>query len=234
MRIKLNEIAYSFSHLFYPHVCRGCETDNISRQQLLCLHCLAELPFTHFASHPANPVEKSFWGRISAESAMSLFYFTPASLVQRLVHQVKYKGQQKLAISLGRMMGREIQQSERFSNIDFIIPLPLFRSREKQRGYNQSALLAEGISEIINLPVNQQTIFRKKASATQTHKSREERWQNVDGLFQLKPGPSPEGKNILLVDDVITTGATIDACGTVINSIPGSKLYIATLAYALQ
>jgi ComF family protein len=230
----LHEIVFSFSHLFYPHVCRGCETDNISRHQLLCLHCLAKLPLTRFADHASNPVEKSFLGRFSAVAAMSLLYFTPASLVQHLVHQIKYKGQQKLAISLGRMMGREILQSGRFSNIDFIIPLPLFRSREKKRGYNQSTLLAEGISKIINAPVHQKAMFRTKASATQTHKSREERWHNVEGLFQLNEGFIPEGKNILLVDDVITTGATIDACGTVINRIPGSSLYIATLAYALQ
>ena len=230
----LREIVTSFSHLFYPHLCRGCGNDILSKHQLLCWYCLAKLPLTSFAKHPDNPVEKSFWGRINAEAAMSLLYFTPASLVQQLVHQIKYKGQQKLAISLGMMMGREILQSGRFGNIDQIIPLPLFRSREKKRGYNQSALLADGISEIINTPVNQKAISRVKVSATQTHKSREERWQNVEGLFRVNPDSFMEGKNILLVDDVITTGATIDACGTMINRVQGTTLYIATLAYALQ
>jgi ComF family protein len=230
----LQKMVSSVSHLFYPHVCRGCGTDLIEAQHLLCFHCLAALPLTHFAAHESNPVEKTFWGRIRVASAMSLLYFTPGSMVQHLIHQLKYDGQQKLAHYLGIMMGNEILRSGRFSNIDHIIPLPLYRTREKERGYNQSFLLATGIAEIINVPVMEKSMIRIQSSLTQTHKSRSERWQNVDGLFRLKSGYSPEGKNILLVDDVITTGATIDACGTVINKIPGTSLNIATLAYALQ
>ncbi len=230
----LHKMISSLSHLFYPHVCRGCGTDLIEPHQLLCLHCIAALPLTHFAGHESNPVEKTFWGRIQIASAMSLLYFTPQSLVQHLVHQFKYKGQQKLAHYLGNMMGNEILQSGRFSNIDMIIPLPLYKTREMERGYNQSALLANGISEIIKVPVMEKSMRRIHSSLTQTHKSRSDRWQNVQGLFTLKKGFLPEGSNILLVDDVITTGATIDACGSVINGIPGTTLHVATLAYALQ
>ena len=230
----LQKMASSLGHLFYPHVCRGCGTDLLESHQLLCLHCIADLPLTHFAAHEGNPVEKTFWGRIQVASAMSLLYFTPQSLVQHLVHQVKYNGQQKLAHYLGTMTGNEIFHSGRFGNIDMIIPLPLYKSREIERGYNQSFLLAKGIAEIINVPVMEKSVLRIHSTSTQTHKSRSERWQNVEGLFQLKNGFNPEGMNILLVDDVITTGATIDACGSVINKIPGTTLNIATLAYALQ
>lgn len=230
----LHKMAASFSHLLFPHVCRGCGSDLLEAHQYLCLHCIADLPLTHFAAHENNPVEKTFWGRIEIKSAMSLLYFTPRSLVQHLVHQVKYNGQQRLAHWLGIMMGNEISGSGRFGNIDMVIPLPLYTTREKERGYNQSALLASGISEIIKAPVMEKSMLRIHASSTQTHKSRSERWQNVDGLFRLKKGFFPEGKNILLVDDVITTGATLDACGSAINKIPGTSLYIATLAYALK
>ena len=234
MKETIHKIFSSVSQLFYPHVCRGCGTDLIEPYQSLCLHCIAHLPYTHFANQSVNPVEKTFWGRINVVSAMSLLYFTPQSMVQQLVHQVKYKGQQKLAHHLGEMMGKEILLSNRFGNIDHIIPLPLFRSREKQRGYNQAALLARGISEILQVNVLEKSLVRIRSSSTQTHKTRSERWQNVEGLFQLRNGFYPEGKTILLVDDVVTTGATLDACGTVINNIPGTQLYIATLAYALQ
>ncbi len=230
----LKKTASSFSHLFYPHVCRGCGTDLIEPYQMICFHCMAKLPFTNFAWHPHNPIEKTFWGRINVAAAMSLLYFTPESIVQQLVHQVKYKGQQKLAHHLGTMIGKELSISGRFSNIDLVIPLPLYRTREKQRGYNQATLLANGIAEIINADVHEKALVRTHASLSQTHKSRSARWENVDGLFKLKKEFWPEGKNILLVDDVITTGATLDACGTVINTIEGTNLYIATLAYALQ
>ena len=230
----LQKMVSSFSHLFYPHVCRGCGTDLLESHQLLCLHCMADLPLTHFAAHENNPVEKTFWGRIQVASAMSLLYFTPQSLVQHLVHQVKYNGQKKLAHYLGVLTGYEILQSGRFSHIDMIIPLPLYKSRELERGYNQSFLLAAGIAEVLSVPVLEKSVVRIHSTLTQTHKSRSERWQNVEGLFRLKDGFYPQGKNILLVDDVITTGATIDACGSVINKIPGTTLNIATLAYALQ
>jgi ComF family protein len=234
MKGMLQKMVSSFSHMFYPHVCRGCGTDLIDARHFLCLHCLAALPLTHFAAHEFNPVEKTFWGRIRVDSAMSLLYFTPGSLVQQIIHQLKYKGQQKLAHYMGNMIGNDILRSGRFGNIDHIIPLPLYKTREKERGYNQSFLLASGIAEIINATVMEKSMIRVHASLTQTHKSRSDRWQNVDGLFRLNTGYFPEGKKILLVDDVITTGATIDACGTEINKIPGTSLHIATLAYALQ
>lgn len=224
----------SIRHLFYPHVCRSCFCEITNRGQFVCFNCLAELPFTGFTFFQVNPIEKIFYGRVHIEAAMSLLYFTPASMVQQLIHQVKYKGQEELAIYLGKLIGGELLTSPRFSEIDLILPLPLFKSREKQRGYNQSALLGQGISEITGIPLTKNALKRVRASATQTKKSREDRWQNVEGLFTTDKDHFLENKRILLVDDVITTGATLDACSSAILNVKGTKLCIATLAYAMQ
>jgi ComF family protein len=223
----------SLRQLFFPHVCKSCFKEIANKDQFLCARCISELPYTEFASLPVNPVEKIFYGRASIEAATSLFFFTPASVVQQLIHLIKYKGQKQLAIYLGKMMGREIRHSPKFAGLDLVVPLPLFRSREKIRGYNQAALLARGISEVLGIPGNETLVSRIKASSTQTRKSREERWKNVDGLFTLSGDPG-ENRHILLVDDVITTGATLDACANTILGVKGMQVSIMTLAYAMQ
>jgi ComF family protein len=230
----LDHIMTSVRHLFYPHVCRSCYREVSNREQFICINCLAELPFTDFALSDNNPVEKNFYGRVPIEAAMSLLYFTPASIVQHLIHQVKYKGQEKLAIYLGKMMGRALLSAPRFDGIDLVLPLPLFKNREKQRGYNQSSLLGRGISEVTGIPISEKALKRTKSTATQTRKSREDRWLNVEGLFSLSNPAQLENKSILLVDDVVTTGATLDACSSAILKTKGTKLYICTLAYAMQ
>lgn len=180
-----------------------------------------------------NPIEKIFFGRASIESATSLFFFTPASIVQRLIHQVKYKGQQQLGIYLGKLMGMELRSSSRFKDVDLVVPLPLFKDRERERGYNQAALLAKGISDSTGIPVDQTLVKRIRSSSTQTRKSREDRWKNVDGLFKVAPLPAP-GLHILIIDDVITTGATIDACANGILAMGPVRVSIMTLAYAMK
>jgi ComF family protein len=215
-------------------VCRSCYREISNREQYICFTCLTELPFTQFALSDNNPIDKNFYGRVPIEAAMSLLYFTPASMVQNLIHQVKYKGQEKLAIYLGKLMGRALLSAPRFHQIDLILPLPLFKNREKQRGYNQSALLGRGISEVTGIPVNEKVLKRVKSSSSQTRKSREERWENVEGLFTLSDPVPLENKSILLVDDVMTTGATLDACSSALQKVNGIKLYIGTLAYAMQ
>lgn len=223
----------SLRQLFFPHVCKSCFAEIAYQDQFLCARCISELPYTEFATLSENPVEKIFYGRASIVAATSLFFFTPASVVQQLIHLIKYKGQKKLAVYLGKMMAREIRQAPRFAGLDLVIPLPLFRSREKIRGYNQAALLAQGISEVLEIPCDQTIITRNKASSTQTRKSREERWKNVDGLFTITGDPG-KNRHILLVDDVITTGATLDACANTLLDLEGTRVSIMTLAYAMQ
>lgn len=234
MRSLVPYLAGSLQQLFFPHVCRNCFREIRKKEQFLCIHCLSELPFTRFATMPGNPVEKIFYGRVHITAATSTLFFTTSSIVQHLIHQIKYKGQQELAVYLGRMMGLELAASGRYSNIDFIVPLPLFKTRQRERGYNQSSLLARGISEVTGLPVKEKLITRARASATQTKRSRAERWMNVEGLFRLWPGALTPGQNILLVDDVITTGATLEACAQALLSVKDTRVSISALAYAMK
>jgi ComF family protein len=229
----LYDIGSSLKHLFFPHVCQCCYAEISQHNQYICPVCLADLPYTGFSHLYANPVEKIFFGRVPVEAATSLFFFTSASTVQKLIHQIKYKGQQQLAVYLGKMMGREIQASPRFVGLDLVVPLPLFKTREKQRGYNQAALLAKGISDVTGIPMAEKAVKRIRESSSQTRKTRAERWQNVDGLFTISEDLG-KNRHILLVDDVITTGATLDACASSILQARGNKVSIMTLAYAMQ
>ena len=218
-------------HLFYPHTCIGCGSDIITEENFLCLECINQLPHTNFAMHKNNALEKKFWGRIPLASGMSEFYFSKGSIIQNMIHEFKYRGNKKAGNYFGNMMGKSLLTSTRF-NIDVIVPLPLFERKEKSRGFNQAEILCNGISEVIGKRVITKNVIRKVATETQTKKHRAERWKNVDGIFCVKNPLELEGKNILLVDDVITTGATIDACGTEILKIKDVKLSVASLAIA--
>lgn len=231
--IPVKSIINDFSHLFFPHVCAGCGSDNISRQSPLCLHCVNRLPLTNFHLYANNPAEKYFWGRMPVEGAASLCHFTDGSLVQHLLHQLKYRGHKEAGFFLGRMMGNSLQASGRFGGIDVLVPLPLFASRQKKRGYNQSEVLCSGMAAILRLPVITDAVMRLTATETQTHKNRIERWKNMEGKFELVRAGALAGKHILLVDDVITTGATLEACGQALLKAKGVKLSIATLAYTV-
>jgi ComF family protein len=219
-------------HLFYPHVCTGCGSDLIDDNNLLCLQCINDLPHTNFAMHTSNPVEKVFWGRLSITSAMSEFYFTKGTLIQTLIHQFKYKSNIDIGLYLGAIMGNSLLKSNRFNRIDALIPLPLNAEKEFKRGYNQATILCNGMSTVMGVPVIKNNVIRNRFTQTQTKKHRTERWENVEGSFAIKDPTVLNNKNILLVDDVVTTGATLEACGAEILKIEGTKLSIATLAYA--
>lgn len=225
------EIKESFFHFLFPHICAGCGSDLLSSESNLCMHCIDAMPETNFDIHPNNPVEKKFWGRLRIENATAQYYFTKESLIQNLMHLVKYKRNKELGLQLGRLMGGSIKKSNRF-NADALIPLPLFPAKEKRRGYNQSLLLCEGMSEVMNVPVLNDIIIRPQFTETQTKKGRIERWVNMEGKFSLLKPELIRGKHILLVDDVITTGATLESCGTELLKAENVRLSIATLCYA--
>jgi ComF family protein len=224
----------ALGHLFYPHTCAGCGNDLPDPRQCLCLHCLSVLPETGFAACPDNPVEKLFWGRLSIEAACSQFYFTRGSVMQSVIHRIKYRGDRETGRFMGRLMGSALKRSGRFRNIDVILPLPLFADRERKRGYNQSALLAEGISEVTGIPSDHTSVIRHRYTETQTSRGRVERWQNVEGVFRVNPAFSSFNGNVLLVDDVVTTGATLEACGAAICRAGPIRLSMATLACTVQ
>jgi ComF family protein len=203
--------AEALLHMIYPHLCKGCAIDIPQHKQHLCAACLSSLPFTYFEKHADNPAEKIFFGRTNIFAAMGLLYFTKDSLVQSLVHQIKYEGAKELAVFMGKMMGRAILNEARFGAVDLLLPLPLTRGREKKRGYNQSTLLAEGISSVLQVPIKAAALQRLSSQGTQTHKSREERWLQMHRQFVCPEPDTLAGRHILLIDDVITTGATLDA-----------------------
>ncbi len=231
--IALKTILNDFSHLFFPHVCAGCSTDNIDLQSTLCIQCMSQFPLTNFHFHANNPVEKRFWGRIPLASATSLCHFTSGSLIQHLLHQLKYKGNKEAGYFLGRLMGNALNETERFRHIDVLVPLPLYQQRERKRGYNQATVLCHGIADVMGIPVAANAIRRVSATETQTRKTRIERWKNMEGRFELIKPETIAGKHVLLVDDVITTGATLEACGHEILAAKDVKLSIATLAYTV-
>ncbi len=234
MIAQLKNIFSSTMHLFYPHVCTGCGSDLLEADSLLCLTCIHDLPHTNFAALANNQIEKDFWGRINLTAAYSQFYFSKAFLMQHLIHQLKYKGDTKIGFYLGEIMGKTMLKSNRFSTIDALIPLPMYVDKEHKRGYNQATIICNGISAVMNIPVLNNAVIRQHATETQTRKHRTERWENVKDSFKVAKPAELTGKNLLLVDDVVTTGATLEACGHVILSATHAKLSIATLAYAAK
>ncbi|MDB5199440.1 MAG: phosphoribosyltransferase [Chitinophagaceae bacterium] len=231
MNLKTN-ILSPLVHLFYPHVCTGCGSDLVEEDNLLCLKCVNDLPHTNFEMHAGNPVEKIFWGRLALTAAMSEFYFAKGTLIQTLIHEFKYKGNTDVGMYLGAMIGSSLLNNNRFTKIDALIPLPLFADKEFKRGYNQATILCNGISEVTNIPVLKNNVVRNRFTQTQTKKHRTERWENVESSFEVKNPNEIKNKHILLVDDVVTTGATLEACGAEILKVQGTRLSIATLAFA--
>lgn len=234
MIAQLKNIVNSTLHLFYPHLCTGCGSDLLEETDLLCLSCIHDLPHTHFADFANNPVEKYFWGRLPLLAAYSQFYFSKEFLMQHLVHQLKYRGDTKIGFYLGQVMGKTLLNSHRFDALDALIPLPLYAAKERKRGYNQAAVICNGMSAVMNIPVLNGVVIRQLATDTQTRKHRTERWENVKGSFTVIKENELSGKHVLLVDDVVTTGATLEACGHAILEVENTRLSIATLAYAAK
>ena len=229
----LKEIRDSLLHLAFPHICEGCGTDSLQDNALLCLHCLSSLPSTNFCEHADNPIEKIFWGRMPVYSATALYYFTKESMMQHLVHQFKYNSNKEMGRYLGELMGWSLLESKRFTSIDALIPLPLHKSKERLRGYNQSKLLCEGIAKVLQKPVLTEVVARPEETESQTRKNRIERWENMQGKFRLTEASAIEGLHVLLVDDVITTGATLEACGREILQAKNVRLSVGTLCFSL-
>jgi ComF family protein len=192
------------------------------------------MPLTRFEFFSSNPIEKIFWGRVEVEAAAAHLYFTSGSLVQRSLHLLKYKARKEIGIYFGQQMGASLKLSARFNNCEIIIPLPLFAAREKNRGYNQATLIAEGISQQLKIPVIKDAVSRIKTTETQTHKSRIQRWKNMESTFEIREHHKISGKHVLLVDDVVTTGASLEACTQVLLTSPGVKVSIACLAHTVS
>jgi ComF family protein len=199
---------------------------------MLCNHCYVTLPRSDFHKEENNELERVFAGRVPVIKAGSYYVFEKSGKVQRLLHSIKYKKNKQLAEQVGTWYAQSLKDCKKIAEADMIIPVPLHPKKQKQRGFNQSEEFAKGLGKEFNITVNSTNLLRNKYTETQTHKTKFARWENVEGKFELKNSEMFEGKSIILVDDVITTGATIDACYEAMKHIPGIKISVLSLAYA--
>jgi ComF family protein len=218
--------------LLFPVLCCGCEKPLNKGEDSICSSCLYHIPHTDHHLDKENRVARLFWGKIPFHAAMALLRYRKGSRVQRIIYNLKYKGWSELGIVLGRMMARQLLKCDFHSDIDLVIPVPLHKSKERKRGYNQSLLIANGLANVLGIPVNGTILYRKSATESQTRKGRYSRHENMADAFRIRDGETLSGKHILIVDDVVTTGATITACVLEMQSCGLRKLSIAVAACA--
>lgn len=200
-------------HLFFPKICPACSDALLRSEKLICLSCFVQLPQTAFHKNPFdNPVNRLFWGRTPIYASSAFLYFRKSGMVQELLHALKYRNQPEIGTFLGAEYGKTLIDSTPFCNADIILPIPLHGKRQQQRGYNQSAFFADGLSSNLKIESSEAVLQRNDFKSSQTKKSRFERWQNVSTVFEVSKPEKIVNKSVLLVDDVITTGATIEAC----------------------
>ncbi len=221
-----------FLSLFFPPSCQLCQGVLNKNESFICTNCLGHLPYTQWHKDEANPLHSVFWGKIPLQGATAMLYFHKDNKVQKLMHQFKYKGVKELGFYIGKRYGAQLIEVNPFKQVDFIIPIPLHPKKLKSRGYNQSECFANGLSKAMKIEVLANHLYRIKASETQTRKSKIERWENVKAIFDVHNPDTLIGKHILLVDDVITTGSTMEACAHVLLEIPEVKISVAAIAAA--
>ncbi|MBN2669418.1 MAG: ComF family protein [Bacteroidales bacterium] len=216
---KISEYWNDFISLLYPDTCKACGNALLKTEHYLCTKCRLDIPTSDYWLHKDNPVNQIFWGRTPIEFASAFLLFSKGSRYRKLIHHLKYKGDKDAGIVLGELYGKTLANQSLYKSIDYIIPVPLHPKKLKKRGYNQSDCIAKGLSKGIGAPYRTDILIRTVNTQTQTKKTKEERWNNVSGVFAVNNPEQLEGKHVLIVDDVITTGATIEHCAlTMINA----------------
>ncbi len=230
----LQQLGHGLSHLFYPRLCEGCSKPMLKEEEVLCISCCLQLPETGDQQHEDNEAALRFAGRIPFIGAASYAYFTTEGLLQHLLHGLKYGGKQEIGVFLGKRLGAALQEVPWAKTVDMIIPVPLHKAKQASRGYNQSLLIANGISEKLNIPVADNILYRLRDTESQTHKTRSERINNMENAFAVKNYREIQGKHILLCDDVLTTGATLEACALALLRENDVKISLATIGIAVS
>lgn len=229
--MKFNFI-HSIIGLLYPSVCAACGNSLFKWENLVCTRCRSLLPRTGYELNEDNPLARMFYGKVRLKAVTACFFFSKEGKVQHLIHELKYRGNKDAGLFLGQEIGKSIKEAPLFEGLDWLIPVPLHPKREKERGYNQSMMIAQGISEVTGISVGDAFLIRSVNTATQTHKTKDERWENVRDIFEVRHPERLEGKYVLLVDDVLTTGATLEACALKLSAIPNIVISCATAACA--
>lgn len=216
-------------NLFFPDLCALCLYSLERGERVICTHCHSDMPYTDYHTYKNNPLAKQMWGRVWINAAASLLYYRKGGTAQKLIHQIKYKGNLELGYLAGKILGSHLSKSRYFRNVDCIVPVPLHRRRLRKRGYNQSSIISKGIADVLKLEIREKDLVRLNSTTSQTNKNRQNRFENMVEAFAVNAGA--QGKHILLVDDVITTGATIEACAQKLLEAGAASVSIATLAY---
>jgi ComF family protein len=230
--VKFREMAHGLTHLFYPRLCEGCSKPLAGGEDVLCMGCALELPATGYHLVADNETAMRFAGRLPYVKATTYAYFTPDGLLQHLLHGLKYGKKKETGNYLGRQLGMELKECGWTEGVDIIVPVPLHPKKEALRGYNQSRLIAEGISEVTNVPVSEKILTRVKHTESQTQKTRAERTENMRDAFKVAHPQLLEGKHVLIIDDVLTTSATIEACALALLAVKDVRISIATIGIA--
>ncbi|MEM6316360.1 MAG: ComF family protein [Bacteroidota bacterium] len=218
--------------LFFPNLCFACQKRELQKNAVLCYACHRSLPTTDMHTMKENRFTDRFFGRVYLQAGAALYHFKEDTAVQQLIHQFKYEDKPKIGRILGEQYGHQLMKNEQFSSVDLIVPVPLHPKKERQRGYNQSDFFAKGLANSMKKPWLKTGLKRTKYGESQTRKSQTDRFQNVLESFDLRDNAALEGKHILIVDDVLTTGATLEACASKVLSLPNTKVSMATIAIA--
>ncbi|MCL7761793.1 ComF family protein [Polaribacter sp. Z014] len=218
-------------NLFYPKLCANCDDQLTQNENVICTFCRHDLPLTNFINYTENKISKTFYGRVAIEKAYSLLFYRKEGITKKLIHELKYKGNEEIGIFFGNWLGEILKENNEFSDINIIIPVPLHPKKRRQRGYNQVSKFGNMLSNHLEKPFEETVLLRTSTSKTQTFKARFERFNNNDTKFQLSNLTALKNKHILLIDDVITTGATLEACAKELQKTEGVKISILTMAY---
>lgn len=221
-----------FLSLIYPRNCVACGNSLFKHEDQVCNYCYSNLPKTNFHKQSRNPVDALFYGRTPLLLASSFYLFQKKGSIQKIMHAIKYKHNKDLAVLVGKWYAEDLKEDPIISKADYVIPVPLHSKKFKIRGYNQSEEFAKGLAEGLKTNLNTSVLTRKEFTETQTKKSKYERWENVEDVFELIVPETFKNKQVILVDDVITTGATIEACCQLLQSIEGIQISVLSIAYA--
>jgi ComF family protein len=229
---KISAYLSDFIALFFPELCAACGKNLFKNERIICTNCIYHLPETNFHEDPHNKMARQLWGRFPFVQTIAFLYFRKGSRIQNMMHQLKYRKSPETGVRIGELYAYALKSSKIFKKSDLIIPVPLHPTKFKKRGYNQSECIAKGLSSILNIPINTKNLIRTENTDTQTKKSRYARFENLISAFHVQNKGDLVNKHIMLIDDVMTTGATLEACSLLLQEIEGVEISICTIAYA--
>jgi ComF family protein len=230
--MKIPSFIDDFISLLYPRVCAACGNSLFKNEEVICTFCLYHLPKTNYHLMDDSPLDKVFWGRAQLAQTAALYNFQKKGKVQHLIHQLKYKGRMDVGVYMGKILGADLVKTEAFQDITKVVPVPLHPAKQRKRGYNQSEQIAIGLAKAMNIEMDASSFVRTFNTETQTRKSRFARWENVKEIFKVTTPEELANRHILLVDDVITTGATLESAAHILLAIEGVKLSVACIGFA--